>query len=99
MGLDREFDSVRGNDRGADFRLGKMADDVEGLEVVAELLMLADRDGEEQAGQLHERRGDREDERPLKERAFAVGCFQNRYLLYILFYICNFISKSNSFLF
>ena len=46
LGLDREFDSVRGHDRCADFRLGKMADYVECLEVVAEHLMLADRDGE-----------------------------------------------------
>jgi hypothetical protein len=44
---------------------------------------IGDRDGEEQAGQLHERRGDREDERTLKKGAFAVGCFQNRYLLFL----------------
>ena len=46
--LDRELDPVRGDDNGADFRLGQVAYYIEGLEVMAELLMPADRDGEEE---------------------------------------------------
>ena len=43
-----EFDAFRGNQDGAGFGLREVADDVEGLEVAAELLQMQDRDGEQQ---------------------------------------------------
>ena len=46
--LDRELDSVRGDDNGADFRLGQVAYYIEGLEVMAELLMFSDRNCKQQ---------------------------------------------------
>ena len=38
LGEDRVFQSVRRDENGTDLRLGKVADDVKGLEVAAEFL-------------------------------------------------------------
>lgn len=44
LGVEREFDAVRGDYDGADIWLGEVTDDVEGLEVVAEFVVLPDWD-------------------------------------------------------
>ena len=46
--LHRELDAFGGDEDGAGVGLGEVADDVEGLEIPAELLRLQDRDREEE---------------------------------------------------
>lgn len=48
LGADRVFEAFGGDEDCADVRFGEVADDVEGLEIMAELIVAADWDGEEQ---------------------------------------------------
>ena len=44
LGTEREFDPIRSDEDGSDFRAGQMPDDVECLEIVAEPVVFPDRD-------------------------------------------------------
>lgn len=78
------FEAVGGDEDGTDFGLGEMADDIESLEVVPELVVLADRDGEQEPVVVASVEG-RIDRVYIKFLAQVEGLAGERHLVYIDF--------------